>query len=537
VPLRRADATVQGQISMNRSLVRLAIVVACGVLLRLAFPDFDLWPLAWVAWVPVLWIVLDEQTRHAWAWGFLCGIVIQACGFYWIVPYLQRFAHLPLVATLPIFLLLVAYQAVGWSLFCHLLRRVHQTGVVPVTVAAPVLFVAIEFVMPNVFVWYFALSQAWVIPVIQFAELTGPLGVSFLLMLSNAALYETAHAWHAGRRLPYRAITFAIVLIAAAVTFGVVRIQQVSTARNLAPRITVGVVQANTAIRQGMQLADARDQLSTYQKLSARLERSGAELIVWPEGSYAYGFRRDQTRDRSPNDGRRVRNGFETPVIFGTLTGGPGAPYPYNSALVLDQIGAVAGRFDKNILMLFGEYVPFYEQLKFIKRWIPDVDNFGRGTEVAVLPVESKAGIVRVAPMICYEDIFPSFGRRVARLEPNLLVNLTNDAWFGKTSEPWEHLGLSVYRAVEMRLDLVRATTTGISAFVDSTGRVYAKTASVDPDATASAPAESLLDSVAIQHARTLYARLGDWVGWSCLVLSVIFLFRRRLRMVVSDAS
>ena len=513
-----------------RRLVRPAIVVACGVLLRVAFPDFDLWPLAWVAWVPVLWIVLDEHTRHAWAWGFLCGVVIQGFGFYWVVPYLQRFAHLPLVAAVPIFLFLIAYQAVGWTVFCHLLRRIHRTGAVPVTVAAPVLLVAIEFVVPNVFVWYFALSQAWVIPVIQVAELTGPLGVSFLLMLSNAALYETAQAWHDGRPLPYRAITFAVVLIAASLTFGVVRIHQVRTSRDAAPRMTVGVVQANTAIRQQMRVSDAQDQLVSYQKLSARLAQSGAELVVWPEGAYPYGFRRNQTIDRSPNDRRRVRNGFDTPVIFGTLTGGDGAPYPYNSALVLDKNGAVAGRFDKNILILFGEYVPFYEQFKFIKQWIPDVDNFGRGTEVAVLPVESKAGTVRVAPMICYEDIFPSFGRRVAGLEPNLLVNLTNDAWFGKTSEPWEHLGLSVFRAVEMRLDLVRATTTGISAFVDSTGRVYAKTAPVDPDATANAPAESLLDSVAIQQARTLYATLGDWVGWSCLVFSTGLVFAPRAR-------
>jgi apolipoprotein N-acyltransferase len=524
---------MNARISMNRPFVRPAIAVACGALLRVAFPDFDLWPLAWLAWAPMLWIVLDEDTRHASAWGFLCGVVIQGLGFYWIVPYLQRFAHLPVVAAVPIFLALIAYQAIGWTLFCPLLRRVHRTGVVPVTVAAPVLFVAIEFVVPNVFVWYFALSQAWVIPVVQIAELTGPLGVSFLLMLSNAALYEAAKAWHAGRPLPYRAITFAVVLIGASITFGVVRIHQVQAARNLAPRMTVGVVQANTALRQGMHLADVRDQLSTYQRLSTRLQQSGADVIVWPEGAYAYGFQRDQARDRSPNDGRRVRNGFDAPVIFGTLTGGPGTPYPYNSALVLDRNGAVTGRFDKNILMLFGEYVPFYEQFKFIKRWIPDVDNFGRGTDVAVLPVESKAGTVRVAPMICYEDIFPSFGRRIARVAPNLLVNLTNDAWFGKTSEPWEHLGLSVYRAVEMRLDLVRATTTGISAFVDSTGRVYAKTASVDPDATASAPAESLLDSVAIQQANTRYATLGEWLGWSCLVLSVTFLFARRARRVL----
>jgi apolipoprotein N-acyltransferase len=512
---------------MTQRFVNAAIVIGCGGLVVLSAANFDIWPLAWVAWAPVLWIVLDPRTERAWAYGFLCGLMENAGGFYWFVPYLQRFAHLPLIAALPIFFLLISYQAIAWALFCALLRRLHKNAGIPVTFLAPILFVAVEFVMPNIFVSYLATTQAWVTPVIQIAEITGPLGVSFLLILSNAMLYDVAHAWHRRTPVPVLRIALAAAVLIAAIGFGLVRIQQVRAARDEAPTITVGVVQANVGIHEKARIADARNQLFTHQKLSAQLEQAGADLILWPETSYPYLFDRDQERDRLLGDLRRVHNGFQTPIIFGALTGGAGSRYPYNSAILLDKDDEIRGRFDKNILIVFGEYVPFYERLPFIERWIPEVGNLGRGTDVVVLPVETRVGTVNVAPMICYEDIFPSFGRRVAKLKPNLLVNLTNDAWFGNTSEPWEHLALSVYRAVETRLDLVRAVNTGVSAFIDSTGHVYAKTRVVDPDDTSTAPPETLLQKVAVQQAQTLYATLGEWFGASCLVLSAFLLLRQ----------
>jgi hypothetical protein len=137
---------------------------------------------------------------------------------------------------------------------------------------------------------------------------------------------------------------------------------------------------------------------------------------------------------------------------------------------------------------------------------------------VTVFSLATAAGNVNLGPMICYEDIFPSFGRRLIKKDPNLLVNITNDAWFGRTSEPYEHLALSVYRSVESRLDLVRAVNTGVSAFVDSTGRVYRTSPSVDPDETPNAQPSALLEEVAIQRPFTLYATLGEWFGGLCLL-------------------
>ena len=188
-----------------------------------------------------------------------------------------------------------------------------------------------------------------------------------------------------------------------------------------------------------------------------------------------------------PDDPQRAQRGFHTPLLVWHAHPGGSSPYPYNSALLLDGNGTIRGHFDKNILMVFGEYIPFYEQMGWLHKLIPETSNFARGTDVEVLPLERAGGTINLGPMICYEDIFPSFGRRLVDKDPNILINITNDAWFGRTSEPFEHMALSVYRTIEMRLDLVRVVNTGVSAFIDSTGRVIWKGPAVDPDESAAA--------------------------------------------------
>ena len=319
----------------------------------------------------------------------------------------------------------------------------------PVTFLAPIVFVAVEALVPYVFDWYLALTQAWVTPIIQIAELTGPLGVSFLIMLCNAMLYDFVDARRRGAAWPRGAVLAAAAVLIACTAFGFARINHVRSAREAAAKFTVGVVQANVGIVRKRRAEEAHNRLTQHQELSAALQQAGADVILWSETSYPYTFRREQSRDWSPGHPRRARQGFDRPLVFGALTAGSGSRSAYNSAMLLDEHDRVRGRFDKNILIAFGEYIPFYEQLPVIRRWLPAANNLARGTDVALLSFESNAGVVNIAPMICYEDIFPSFGRRIARLRPNLLVNLTNDAWFGDTSLPWLHLASSVFRAVE----------------------------------------------------------------------------------------
>jgi apolipoprotein N-acyltransferase len=510
-----------------------ALCVLSGTLFFLSCAKFDVWPLGWIAGVPLLWVTQHPSTRRPWAWGLLGGTVANAGGFYWMVGFMGRFGGLPLVASLPIFLLLVTYQGITFALFAQLTRRLSERRALPFALLAPVCWVAVELCVPYVFPWYLSITQAWVPPVVQLAELTGPLGVSFLLVLANAALYEAARAAADGRRPSLRPLVVAAAVIGLAVGFGFLRMHQIDAARAAAPKLKVGVVQANIGIHQKWRPELSSEQLAVHQALSAELTQKGAELVIWPESSYPYAFLRDQGRDWPEDSPRRARRGFDAPLFFGSLTLSRATRYPYNSALLLDADGNVRGSFDKTILMVFGEYIPFYEQMKWIKELIPATSNFARGTDVTTFPLEwtrdGQAHTAKLAPMICYEDIFPSFGRRVAKLGPNLLVNITNDAWFGNTSEPWEHMALSVYRAVELRLDLVRAVNTGVSTVITASGRVQARTGAVDPDeGPARPPPMTLLEDVAILPAATLYASLGEWFGGLCLLVVVVLGVRAR---------
>jgi apolipoprotein N-acyltransferase len=167
--------------------------------------------------------------------------------------------------------------------------------------------------------------------------------------------------------------------------------------------------------------------------------------------------------------------------------------------------------------------------MKWLHDLIPATSNFARGTDVEVLPLERKDGTVNLGPMICYEDIFPSFGRRLVSKSPNILINITNDAWFGRTSEPYEHLALSVYRTIESRLDLVRAVNTGVSAFIDSTGRLRWKGPAVDPDE-APAPPFIHIAEAAVQEPQKIYATLGEWFGALCLLGTALVGLRARAK-------
>ena len=191
----------------------------------------------------------------------------------------------------------------------------------------------------------------------------------------------------------------------------------------------------------------------------------------------------------------------------------------------MDAAGRATGSYDKVFLMMFGEYVPFYDQIPWFTEIFPEASNFSRGTEPASFPLHSAAGDFKLGPLICYEDILPSFARRVAKLGPNAFVNITNDAWFGRTAEPHQHLALAVFRAVEHRLEMVRAVNTGVSAHIDAAVRI------LQSDRIGRSPPNnrwrrqrSLLVDLAMLPGGGLYRTVGDLFGFLCLLSLVALL-------------
>jgi len=505
--------------------------VLSGVLWFLACADWDIWPLAWVAMVPgLVAIEAAPTTRRALLYGWLTGIVGNVGGFYWITGLLSRFGHIPMPLAILGLLLLCGYQASVFLFFALVVRKLRDRTARRgrawrMALLAPLVMVAFEMLVPFLFPFYLAITQAWVTPIIQVADLAGPVGVTALLLAVNGGLYDllTAPKGSGPRRaIPLAAAAGAVAL---ALVYGFVRMHQVDAARADAPAIKVGVVQGNIPFdEKGYKHPDlAPRQLRELQKVSSDLEKQGAELIVWSESSYPYAIPRDQETDFPETARVHVRRGFSKPLVFGAIT----TPVTededalnYNSALYLDSDGRFAGRFDKIFLLMFGEYIPFREWLQPI---LPkNASHFARGDHVTTFPFTHDGVQYRLGPMICYEDILPGFGRKVAALHPHLLVNITNDAWFGDTAEPWEHLALSVFRAVESRTDLVRSVNTGVSAFVDASGRVMSRSYAVDPHIHPVPMTGHLGSVVLMEGGHTLYAVAGDLFGWLCAIATVL---------------
>ncbi len=507
--------------------LRLGLSVLSGVLLFLSVPGFGLWPLMFGAMVPQLWVARRAATpRRAFWHGWLTGTIANAGGFYWMDGLLERFGHMPAVEALPIMLLLVAYQGLAFGAFSWLVRRLVDRTARPLVLLAPLVMVAVELLLPQIFPYYLAIAVAFVPRLIQVADLTGPLGVTALLLVCNGALADLAED-----RGAWRGLAVAAVLLVVDLGYGTARLHQADARRAAAVKVRTGLVQANVGILEKWDPAEFARLLQLHQDASADLARQGAQLVVWPESSYPYALPRDFARDFPVDDGRRIRRGFDTPLLFGAVTVGPrGArrgpdKYPYNTALMMDAAGNITGKFDKVFLMLFGEYIPFYDSIPWFTEIFPEASNFNRGTDPASFPLHTAGGDFKLGPLICYEDILPGWARKVARLGPNAFVNITNDAWFGRTAEPHQHLALAVFRAVEHRLEMVRAVNTGVSAHIDSAGRVLAETQSVDPAEEPQAPPKTLLVDLAMLPGGGAYRAVGDLFGFLCVAaLAVLWL-------------
>ncbi len=822
---------------MEPLLAVLAAVVG-GALVFLSFPTFDLYPLAWFAYAPLLVLVERGSAKRALWLGWLAGTVTNAGGFYWIGTMLQEFGHLHPVLAWPVAGLLFAYQGLVPALWLGLGRFVSARVGWSIVLVYPVVFVTFEFLVPFLFPWYLANGQYRFLPFIQSADLWGVPGLTWLVVLANATLARVGLWLFEGKApFPRRAVFVPVLVWAAALLYGVVRVEQVDRLVQEAPKLRVGMVEANVGIweKEARYLApDERvrtlyKNLLTHQRLSAEVQAAGADLVVWPESSYLpfgspwvkvsdrfflaagkglevlsrgptepwvresqddvraglpgegrdlvlrgiwgprdddlalvgdagvvlrfdgttfrrvrtdldedlravsgsrrrgavavgsrggvyaleadgvralrspdgvalngvgllsgetllavgngglvlrldgegatreqvptdadllavdppwavgrggvvlhrrdkgawqrldtptgadlYGVRelaeggalavgeggaalrlrasgverltaptdrtlravatygevalavgdggvvlayrpatRSWTREQLPFDANlaavrgltpfpvnflprnvrwlhrsdvplppldddpvravqayleapaadrdTVQRGFDRPVMLGVVTRDETTGAFFNTSILLSEAGRVEGLYDKNHLLLFGEYLPLADRFPVLREWIPEAGRFTPGRTVEVMPF----GEHRIGALICYEDLSPSFTRKLAGKGPNLLVNVTNDAWFGKSTEPWQHLVLALYRSIETRLYLLRSTNTGVSAVIDPAGRIVAAS---DLD-----HAETVVDEVAWLEGGTVYQALGDWFAWGAVGLTGLF--------------
>jgi apolipoprotein N-acyltransferase len=500
-----------------KSLLPWIAAVIGGILIFLGYVGFDQFYLEWICLVPVLWALRQATPRRAFLIGWFAGVVGHAGGFYWIVGMFRQFAGAPWpVGALALLLLAAANGALvaSWSWGVRYITR--RTGWSLLWVA-PVLWTALEKLWPEIFPNYMGASQYRLSHLTQIADLGGVLSVSFLVVFINAAIYVAAAQWIERRKAPWRVLALFAAVIVAVLSYGELRIDSVQKQIASAETMRVGLVQSD---RGGADFhTDPETTLREHQEMSKKVVATGAaDLIVWPEGVCSLGLPSRECRLPASLFGE-----LRTPMLVGaclqTLQGKQVAVS--NSALLVGTDGSILGSYDKSILVPFGEYIPLGDIFPILYSWSPYSSRFQRGTSEEPL----RLGNHLISVSICYEDIFPAKIRSLMRggrerRVPDAMFNLTNDSWYGNTTEPEEHLALASFRSIENRRSLARVTNTGISAFVDPVGRVVSRTGVWTR--------EVLVGRIPLMKGETLYNRFGDWIGWLCLALSIMALQRSR---------
>lgn len=495
------------------------LLLLSAVMMFLGFAGFGLWPFAFVGMVPALFVMDARPGGMKLFWrAIFFGYVAFYGGFYWVVNTIVDFGGFPYPLALLFASIYFFYQALQYVLMLWLYRRARDRGF-GATLSLVVAFLAAELVFPQLFDNFYGNSFHMLPTLIQVADLGGPMMLSALSMLGNGAAYVLLRAFVDKEPPPRVAPAVFAGVLALYLGYGVWRTSEVEARMALADAIHIGVVQTNMGIYEKRE--DPGEGLRRHLEQSLELESRGElDLLVWPESAAVFRLPRDLGVAVHPFFDRALafyglRNpgSPHTPLIFGGLSSETvdGQRRLYNTAFITDAEGRVQAHYDKTYLLAFGEYIPFGEMFPQLYDYSPNTGHFTPGDHVRSLPF----GEYQIGTLVCYEDILPTFVRSMMSEgeEPNLLVNITNDAWFGETQEPYVHLALAKMRAVEHHRFLVRATNTGVSAIIDPLGRVTEEGGLFERS--------SLYGEVRMMSGGTVYRSLGNWPGWLALAAMI----------------
>ena len=485
----------------------LAWSVVGGIAVAVAFLDFRLWPLAWIAFAAILHGNLGARsTREAAKLGFATGLAINIPAFYWLVGTINRFGGFPLWLALIFYAVLSAYSALQLVFFALAVRR---AGFGPAALVPALAWTTLEFFYPNLFPWRLANSQIQLTVLLQIGELTGPFGLSFVMVwLSGALCLALREDWR--RAAP--ALVGSVVAAAAIVAFGIYRLPKVDKLVADAPSVRAAIVQGNLTIEEKNDVQYFESNLETYRELTEKIANE-ADVVIWPETVIMQALPRD-LEQLSPTGITLL--GLRRPLLTGALTYAKqrGRERLYNSVVLFDTNGRMLGLSDKQILMPFGEYLPFGSLFPSLYRLSPQTGDFEAGTAVVPLEVPS---VGRFAPLNCYEDIKAEIARdAVVRGGAEVLFSVANDVWFGDTAAPFQHEALAAWRTVENRRALVRVTNTGVTDTIDPAGRIVTRFPVFQPVAQ--------IVSVPKLSVRTFYSRFGDVFAWTMTFFALVSL-------------
>lgn len=491
-----------------------------GVLLALSFPKPGLSILAWMAFLPLLYAVRDKSPESSFKLGFLSGFVAYTAVFYWLNIVMTTYGKLPLLISCALTLLMAAYLALFIAAAICLTRFAEEHSV-PQLLTFPFLWVALEYLRAHLlsgFPWAsLGYTQYRTLPLIQIADITGVYGVSFLIILVNIFLFQLWR-WVRGKNgatYPFLATTATVSLLLLALFYGFISLNHEDAGKEIKVALAQGNIPQDVKWNPSFQ----EETVAIYERLSRQTSGTGTQLVVWPESSLPFFYQQELAYSRRISSLALELNSHLI-VSSPALEYDAGKERLLNSAFLISSDGTTLGRSDKVHLVPFGEYVPLATFLPFVNKMVQGIGDFSPGKSIT--PLAAPFG--KLGLLICFEGIFPEISREYVRNGAGLLVNITNDAWFGDSSAPYQHLSMTVFRAVENRVPLIRSANTGITAVIDSRGHIQGMTRLFH---------EALLTgTVRLGFERSIYTRYGDIFAWGCCIFILAVTGRVTLRRI-----
>ncbi len=456
-----------------------------------SFFNHNLGVLQWFAFVPVLFYLSKQELsyRRTFFMGFLFSLGITIGGFYWIIYATQQYGGLPLPAAIAIFVLfcLIAQLQVPFYLVIRKRALQHLSPKKWIFLSG-LIYAGFESFYPKLFLDTAGHAFSDSLYFSQLADVGGVFFITSLVVIFGESLVYSI-------RFERKWLWLPLVILIFSFGYGTFRVKQISAMmekQKETPALHVSMIQANigdymkVAAERG--LSGASDQvIHEYLKYSTEALAHSPDAIIWPETAYSALFGKPQRLDEKNMEDqlREFSHSYPGMMIFGGYDQDE-RHQDYNSLFFLPSTEALTRApiptYHKNVLLMFGETLPFAEFFPSMKSWFPTMGFFGRGPGPEVYPVPNAQGnVFKLAPSICYEGLFPAFSSAGASLGADALLNVTNDSWFGPRGEPYLHFALTRFRTIETRLPMIRATNTGITAAIDPLGRIEGKTNLFEP--------------------------------------------------------
>lgn len=501
------------------SISGIILSIVSGVLVSLSFPTPDLEPLAWISLVPLIISLEEKSKQRSFFLGWLAGFFYFLFTVSWVVNSMHNYGKVPLLISYLLMILLVLYLGLFVGIFSFLREILGSTNL-PVIIASPFIWTALEYIRAHIltgFPWAsLGYTQYRFLPIIQISDITSVYGVSFLIVMVNEVAADVILRIINKRwvRLSFRDLwpilltgsLFVLVLL-----YGYMRLGE-DTGTN-GKRLKAAMIQGN--IEQDKKW-DERYRLETveiYKRLTREASMSGPDIIIWPEAATPFFFLKEEGYREEV---RRLVQESHKFLLFGApdIRERNNKIELLNSAFLLSPAGDIISRYDKIHLVPFGEYIPLSRLLFFIEKMVVGIGDFVPGDKYTVMEAKGhKFGVV-----ICFEVIFPDLVRRFVADGAEFMITLTNDAWFGVSSAPYQHFSMVVFRSVENRVPFVRAANTGISGTIDSYGRIRKTTGIFIED--------KVIDEITLRNKTTIYTEYGDIFAYFSVIITILLIGR-----------